>query len=285
MSAAQTEAARIDAAVAAVRAALGAAMAGGPPRIGLVLGSGLGGASAVIEAAGRMPSDRIPGFPVSTVPGHAGELVFGRLGGKPVACLNGRVHAYEGFDPSALCLPIRTLRALGCESVILVSTVGSLNPEIRPGQLVAVSDHLNLTGVNPLIGANDQAIGPRFPPMNGAYDMALRRRARRAAERLNLTMPEGVMVHCSGPSFETPAEIRAFRMLGGDLVGMSMVPETIIARHCGLSVLGIAAITNQAAGLAAQAPSHEETLSGAKLLAADLARLLRALLEHWDDAE
>jgi xanthosine phosphorylase len=268
----------IKAAVAAIRARTGDFR----PRIGIVTGSGLGAALDAVDATARLPYGGIPGFPVSTVPGHAGELLLGRLGGQPVACLNGRVHAYEGHALAAFRLPLRCLRALGCERVILVSTVGSINPEIRPGRMVLVRDHINVTGFNPLAGANDVAVGPRFPAMVDAYDPDLRLLAMRAASGIGLALAEGVMVHNMGPSFETPAEIRAARLLGGDLVGMSMAPEAIIARHCGLKVLGIAVVTNMGAGLVDRPPTHEETLAGAASVAGDLVRLLGAIMEGPD---
>jgi len=268
----------IKTAVAAIRARAGDF----EPRVGIVTGSGLGSALDAVKAAARLPYGAIPGFPISTVPGHAGQLLLGELAGKPVACLNGRVHAYEGHPLPALRLPLRSLRALGCASVVLVSTVGSINPEIKPGRLVLVRDHINVTGFNPLSGANDPAVGPRFPTMVDAYDPALRARARRAGSKAGLDLAEGIMVHNTGPSFETPAEIRAQRLLGGDLVGMSMAVETVIARHCGLKVLGIAVVTNMGAGMTDHPPSHEETLAGAAAAAGDLARLFAALLETWD---
>lgn len=270
----------LDKAVAALRGRIGDRR----PRIGVVIGSGLGRATDAIQDPLRVPYGEIPGFLVSRVAGHAGQLLVGMLGRQMVACLSGRSHLYEVHELWRLRLPLRTLRRLGCESVVIVSTVGSINPEIAPGRLVAVSDHINLTGMNPLTGPNDDAVGPRFPSMVGAYDADLRRRVRRAGARLGLDLPEGIMVHHPGPSFETPAEIRAYRLLGGDMVGMSMAVETVIARHCGLRVLGIAAVTNMGAGLAADGPTHDETLAGAAALSNDLQRLLRATLEEWDDA-
>lgn len=252
------------------------------PRIGIVAGSGLGPALAALKPALTIAYRDIPGFPESTVPGHAGQLLIGDWNGQTVACLSGRAHGYEGHPPAALRLPLRTLRLLGCETVILLSSVGSINPEIRPGQLALVSDHLMLAGVNPLTGANADAIGPRFPSMVDAYAPVLRAKAKKAAAALGLRLGEGVTLHHPGPSFETPAEICAYRLLGGDLVGMSMAPETIVARHCGLSVLGIGAVTNMGAGLTQEAPNHDETLAMARAMAEDVARLVGKLLEQWD---
>lgn len=271
-------AAMIESAVRAIRARAGDAR----PAIGIVTGSGLGAALAAMKIATRVPYGAIPGFPASTVPGHAGELLLGELAGRGVACLSGRVHGYEGHPLPALRLPLRTLRALGCGSVLLAATVGSTNPAIRPGRLVLVRDHINLTGFNPLNGSNDSDVGPRFPAMVDAYDPDLRALARRSAAGAGLDLAEGVMMHFAGPSFETPAEIRAARTLGADVVGMSMAVETAIARHCGLKVLGIAVVTNMGAGMDERSPSHEETLSGAAAAAGDLARLLGALMQAWD---
>lgn len=270
----------VDTAVVAVRARSG----GRVPAIGIVMGSGLSAQAARITSATRIPFGEIPGFPKSTVPGHDGVLVLGNLAGRAVAALSGRVHAYEGHPPEALALPLRVLKGLGCKAAILISTVGSINPKIRPGSLAAVADQIVMTGVNPLTGPNDDSVGPRFPSMNDAYDPALRLLAKKAAARAKVKLGQGVMTYYPGPSFETPAEIRALRMLGGDFVGMSMAMETIVARQCGLRVLGIAAVTNMGAGMEKRAPSHAGTLKGAEALAGDLERLLGALMEGWGDA-
>lgn len=267
-------------AVASVRARSG----GRVPTVGIVIGSGLGAQAARITGATRIPYGEIPGFPKSTVPGHDGVLVLGTLAGRAVAALSGRVHAYEGHAPEMLALPLRLLKGLGCRAAILVATVGSINPKIRAGTLAAVTDHIAMSGFNPLTGPNDDAIGPRFPSMNDAYDPALRQLAKKAAARAKVKLGQGVMAYYPGPSFETPAEIRALRLLGGDFVGMSMAMETIVARHCGLKVLGIAAVTNMGAGMEKRAPSHAGTLKGAEALAGDLERFLRALMEDWGDA-
>jgi len=254
-----------------------------PPTLGIVAGSGLGPALTPLAATLRLPYGAIPGLPRSTVAGHAGELAIGAWGKRRVACLNGRVHAYEGHPPAQFRLPLRLLRGLGCEAAILLSSVGSIDPEIRPGRLVLVRDHINPSGFNPLAGANDDAIGPRFPPMVDAYAPAWRARAQRAAARAGTVLAEGILAHHPGPSFETPAEIRAYRLLGADLVGMSMVPEVLIARHCGLAVLGIGIVTNMGSGMDAVQPSHAETLAAAGGAAENVARLLAALLDE-DDA-
>jgi inosine/guanosine/xanthosine phosphorylase family protein len=212
--------------------------------------------------------------------------VLGRLGAASVACLQGRVHLYEGLPARAVNVLPRTLKALGCEILILTNAAGSLRPEIEPGAIALIEDHINLLGQNPLVGPNDAATGPRFPDMSEVYDGELRARARRVAQRLGVPLRAGVYLATLGPSFETPAEIRAFRALGADLVGMSTVPEAISARQAGLRVLGLSIVTNLAAGLAPHPLSHEETLTQAAGAAATLERLLRGLLEDLahDDA-
>ena len=250
------------------------------PRIGLVLGSGLGDIAASIEDAATIDYADLPGFPRPGVEGHAGRLVLGRLAGVPVACLQGRVHLYEGLPAGAVNLLPRTLKALGCEILILTNAAGSLRPEIAPGAIALIEDHINLLGRNPLAGPNDAAAGPRFPDMTEVYDRDLRARARSVAARLEIPLCAGVYLATLGPSFETPAEIRAFRALGAELVGMSTVPEAISARHCGLKVLGFSIVTNLAAGLAEGTLSHEQTLARAAEAAERLKRLLEGLLEE-----
>ena len=249
------------------------------PRVGLILGSGLSGIAEAIEDATALDYADLPGFPQPGVEGHVGRLVLGRLGAASIACLQGRVHLYEGLPARAVNVLPRTLKALGCEILILTNAAGSLRPEIEPGAIALIEDHINLLGQNPLVGPNDAATGPRFPDMSEVYDGELRARARRVAQRLGVPLRAGVYLATLGPSFETPAEIRAFRALGADLVGMSTVPEAISARHAGLKVLGLSIVTNLAAGLAPHPLSHEETLTQAAGAAATLERLLRGLLE------
>lgn len=255
------------------------------PRVGLVLGSGLGGVADAIADPVAIPYAEIPGFPRPVVLGHAGKLVLGRLAGVPVACFQGRKHLYEGEGAEAIRLPIRTLKALGAEILVLTCAAGSLRPEVGPGRLMMIADHINLTGTNPLVGPNDERWGPRFPGLADAWDPALRRTMRGAAGRLGIDLAEGVYAAWLGPSFETPAEVRMIRTLGADAVGMSTVPECIVARHCGLRVVGCAAITNLGVGLSDQEVSHEQTLSGARLAEGDLAQLLLAFLEDLEHAE
>lgn len=245
------------------------------PKVGLVLGSGLGHVADAIAPVVDLDTRELPGLPVPTVEGHRGRLKLGLLGGVPVACLQGRPHLYEGHPPTSIARPLRLLRALGCTSVVLASAVGSLRPDLGPGSLTLVADHLSFHGTNPLVGPNDERIGPRFPDLVDLYDPALRAATRATAGGLGLPLEEGVLAGWLGPCFETPAEIRMLRLLGADLVGMSMVPEAIAARHCGLRVLGIGVVTNLAAGLARVPPSHRETLERS----AEAAGSLRALLE------
>jgi xanthosine phosphorylase len=248
------------------------------PRVGIVLGSGLGSVAEAVGDATTVSYADLPGFPRPGVAGHAGRAVVGHLGGVPVAVLMGRAHFYEGGDPVHRITPVRALRAAGAEILVLTNAAGSLRPELGPGRLMAISDHINLTGHNPLIGPNDEAIGPRFPSLRDAYDPALRAELHAAAADHGIELGEGVYLAVSGPSFETPAEIRAFRTLGADAVGMSTVHETILARHAGMRVAAVSAISNLAEGLSDVPLSHEQTLADAQRAAGDLARLLEAFL-------
>ena len=249
------------------------------PRLGLILGSGLGGLADAAEDAVQIEYSDLPGFPRPGVAGHGGRLVLGRLGGLPVAILQGRKHIYEGGDPGAMRAPVRALQRCGAAALLATNAAGSLRPESPPGSLMAIADHINRLGVNPLTGANDDDVGPRFPNMAEAYDPSLRGLLRRCADGLGIALPEGVYLAAHGPSFETPAEIRAFRTLGADAVGMSTVPEVILARHCGLRVAAVSAITNLAAGMGGEALSHEQTLKYAAAAAGDLATLLARFCE------
>jgi xanthosine phosphorylase len=245
------------------------------PRLGLVLGSGLGALADELEDAVTIPYAELPGFRVGTVSGHAGALALGRLEGVPVACFRGRSHVYEGIEASAVTTPVRTLKALGAETLLLTNAAGSLRAETGPGSLVALTDHINLMGFNPLTGPNDEAVGPRFPSLSGLYDPDLRAELHAAADALGTPLHDGVYLAVSGPSFETPAEIRAFRTFGADLVGMSTVPEAIAARHCGLRVAAVSVVTNLAEGMGDSPLSHEQTLAEGERGAAALAPLLR----------
>ena len=244
------------------------------PRAGVVLGSGLGAIADAVEDAVVIPYGELPGFPVPGVGGHAGRAVLGSIGGIAVAVLQGRAHVYEGGDLDALRTPVRALRAAGAEVLILTNAAGSLRPQVGPGSLMAITDHINLTGINLLVGPNDDAIGPRFPSLRDAYDPVLLDALRAAAADTGVELAEGVYLAVSGPSFETPAEIRAYRTLGADAVGMSTVHETILARHCGLRVAAISAISNLAEGMSDEPLSHELTLREAQRAGGDLTRLL-----------
>jgi xanthosine phosphorylase len=249
------------------------------PRLGIVLGSGLGGLADALEDPVAIGYDELPGFPEPGVAGHGGRLVLGRLGGLPVAALQGRRHIYEGGEPTGMAAPVRALKRAGADALFLTNAAGSLREENGPGSLMAIADHINLLGVNPLTGPNDESIGPRFPSLREAYDPELRGLLQAAAERLGLRLPEGVYLATAGPSFETPAEIRAFRTLGADAVGMSTVPEVILARHAGLRVAAVSAITNLAEGMGGEPLSHEQTLRHASAAAEDLTRLVTAFSE------
>jgi xanthosine phosphorylase len=244
------------------------------PRLGIVLGSGLGGLADALAGAVAVPYAELPGFPAPGVAGHSGRVVLGTLAGLAVACLQGRRHVYEGGDPGAMRAPVRALRQAGAEALLVTNAAGSLRADVGPGRLMAIADHVNLLGVNPLSGPNDDAVGPRFPSLRDAYDPELRARLQAAAQRLGIELAEGVYLATAGPSFETPAEIRAFRTLGADAVGMSTVPEVILARHCGLRVAAVSAITNLAEGMGGEELSHEQTLKYAAVAAQDLARLI-----------
>jgi xanthosine phosphorylase len=246
------------------------------PRVGLVLGSGLGVVADALGDRIEIPYGDLPGFKTGAVGGHAGTMVLGRRGDTPVAVYSGRAHVYEGATAAEVAAPVRLLKALGAEAVILTCAAGSLDPANGPGSLVVLSDHINLMGFNPLSGPNDDAVGPRFPSLSGLYDADLRARLHAAA---GAPLPEGVYCAVAGPSFETPAEIRAFRTLGADLVGMSTVPEAIAARHCGLRVAAVAAVTNLAEGMGDVELSHAQTLAEAIKGGARLAAVLGRFLE------
>ncbi len=255
-------------------AVMAARKPGFAPRVGLVLGSGLGGLVEAFEDGTPIAYGELPGFPAPTVAGHGGTLWLGHLAGVPVACLQGRAHAYEGKGAGVMNGAVRGLEQAGCEILILTNAAGSLVPEIGPGSLMLITDHINFTGLNPLAGE----AGHGFVGMTNAYDPALRAQIRAAAEALGLTLAEGVYVWFTGPSFETPAEIRAARALGADLVGMSTVPEVIVARQCGLRVAALSMITNLAAGMGDRPITHAQTLEVAARAAEDMQRLLVGVL-------
>jgi len=269
----------LDEAVAAVRARSDVR-----PRVGVVLGSGLGGFADAVEDPVELPYAEIPGWPVSTAVGHAGTLVLGTFGGVPVAVMKGRAHLYEGVPAAKVVFGVRVLSGLGVESLVLTNACGALDPGVAPGTLVAVSDHLNLQGTSPLVGPNDDTLGPRFPDMTDAYDRAYRALAREAAERLGIRLGEGVYAAWLGPAFETPAEIRMLRTLGADLVGMSTVPEVLAARHMGIRCLALSCVTNAAAGVLPEPIHHERVLEVGARAAGDLVALLREVLPALGDS-
>jgi xanthosine phosphorylase len=256
------------------------ARAPAPPAVGIVLGSGLGAVAEAVERPVVVGYEELPGFPRPTVAGHAGSAVLGAINGIPVAVLQGRAHVYEGGAMDLIRTPIRALAQAGAEILILTNAAGSLREEAGPGSLMAISDHINLTGVNVLSGPNDDDVGPRFPSLRDAYDPQLRARLHATAEEIGVTLHEGVYLAVGGPSFETPAEIRAFRTLGADAVGMSTVHETIVARHAGMRVAAISAITNLAEGMQDEPLSHEQTLRDAARAASDLAPLITRFVEQ-----
>jgi xanthosine phosphorylase len=253
--------------------------AGLRPRVGVVLGSGLGAVADAVEGATVVGYEDLPGFPRPGVAGHAGRAVAGHIGGVPVVAFQGRAHLYEGVDLDEIRTPVRALWAAGAEILVLTNAAGSMRADLGPGRLMLIEDHINLTGVNLLAGPNDDELGPRFPSLRDAYDPQLRAAMRQAASDTGVQLEHGVYLAVSGPSFETPAEIRAFHMLGADAVGMSTVHETTVARHCGLRVAAVSAITNFAEGMSAEPVSHEQTLRDAARATGDLAPLITRFVE------
>lgn len=248
------------------------------PSVGVVLGSGLGGLADDVEDRVEIPYGEIPGWPVSTAVGHAGVLVLGRVDGVPVAVMRGRAHLYEGISADRAVFGVRALGRLGVRTLVVTNAAGAINEAYRPGMLVLISDHINLMGTSPLLGPNDDELGKRFPDLKDAYDPELRRLAHEAAARLGLEIGEGVYAAWLGPQFETPAEIRFMRAIGGDLAGMSTVPDVIAARHMGLRCLGISVVTNMAAGFVQGKIDHEAVLAVGSEAQPSLTALLRELL-------
>ncbi|WP_136606261.1 purine-nucleoside phosphorylase [Paenibacillus dokdonensis] len=230
------------------------------PEVGLILGSGLGVLADLIQDGISIPYQDIPHFPVSTVEGHDGELLLGTIEGRAVVMMKGRFHMYEGYGPEVTAFPVRVMKELGVSSLLVTNAAGGVNTSYEPGDLMVISDHLNLTGKNPLIGPNDAALGVRFPDMSEGYSRRLRKLLKDTAESKGIHVQEGVYAGLLGPTYETPAEIRMLRTLGADAVGMSTVSETIVARHAGLEVLGISCISNMAAGILDQPLSHDEVM-------------------------
>ncbi len=248
------------------------------PRVALVLGSGLGGLADEFQEAVAIPYDEIPGFVASTAQGHAGRLVAGKLENVPVVAMQGRVHYYEGYSLQEVTFPVRTFKLLGIRTLILTNAAGGINVEFNQGALMVISDHLNLMGVNPLIGPNDESFGPRFPDMSEVYSRELQELVVEEAKSMGVEVRRGVYAALSGPSYETPAEIHMFRNFGADAVGMSTVPEAIVARHMGMEVVGISCITNMAAGISDQPINHQEVMETGNRVKETFAALLRRVI-------
>ena len=250
------------------------------PQVALVLGSGLGGFADEFENAVRIPYQEIPGFAASTAQGHAGRLVIGDVEGIPVVGMQGRFHYYEGYTLEEVTFPIRVFKLLGIQNLILTNAAGGIDVRLSQGALMVISDHLNLMGVNPLRGLNDERFGPRFPDMSEVYSRALQELVVDEAKELGVTVRRGIYAALSGPSYETPAEIHMLRSYEADAVGMSTVPEAIVARHMGMNVLGISCITNMAAGISEQPINHEEVIETGEQVRATLTQLLRRVISR-----
>ena len=260
-------------------AAIKAAHKGKFPKVALILGSGLGKFGEVMKIETTISYDKIPDFPQPTVVGHAGRLLIGKVGRTPLLCMQGRMHLYEGHPANKLAIAIRTFRQLGVETLIITNAAGSLHMEMPAGSIMCISDHVNMSGQNPLTGPNDEKIGPRFFDMTHAYDQDLQDRLAQSAMAINIPLHTGVYVQLAGPNFETPAEIRMLGKLGIDALGMSTVQECLVARHCGMDVAGVSLITNLGAGLAPNALSHDETLSEAEKAFGNISSLLAHFID------
>ncbi len=250
------------------------------PEIGIVLGSGLGDFADAIEDKIEIPYTEIPGFPVSTVKGHDGKLIFGKINSKEVCVMKGRIHYYEGYDIKEVVYPIEVLAGLGIETLILTNAAGGVNTDFEPADLMIINDHINLMGKNPLIGPNDEDLGPRFPDMTDLYNKDLIEVAEKSAKKLGIDIQEGVYMYFTGPSYETAAEVRMARILGADAVGMSTVPEAIIARHRGLKILGISTITNMSTGILDTPLDHTEVVEVGQEVAGKFKELLKEIIEE-----
>ena len=265
----------INAAVAAIRSKTQI-----EPKVGVVLGSGLGSVVNAVKVATRIPYGEIPGAKAAAVIGHSGEMVFGHVGKLPVVILSGRMHFYEGYEMTEVMLLARTIGRLGIKKLVVTNAAGGINTSYKPGDLMIISDHINLMGVNPLRGPNIDDLGLRFPDMSEAYPEELRKIAREVGQKIGVKLQEGVYLALSGPTYETPAEIRAFRTLGADAVGMSTVPEVIAMSHMNIPVLGISCITNMAAGVLKQKLHHQEVMDTAKRVEKDFTSLVVGILER-----
>ncbi len=249
------------------------------PKVAIVLGSGLGDYASQIDVVAELSYSEIQGFPVSTVPGHAGKFIFGYVGTVPVVCMKGRVHYYEGYPISDVVLPVRLMKLLGAEVLFLTNAAGGVNTGFQAGDLMMIKDHIALFAPNPLLGANLEELGTRFPDMSNVYDKDLQEMIRRTAEENGISIQEGVYTYLTGPSYESPADIRALRGLGTDAVGMSTVPEAIAANHCGLRICGISCVTNLAAGMSSGSLKHKEVQETADRTAADFQKLVTEVVK------
>ncbi len=272
------EFAQADAAARYIRKQLDKKKSLGVPKIAIVLGSGLGDFANDLKDSVAIPYSKIPHFPPSTAIGHAGKLVVGKLGELTIAAMQGRVHQYEGYNVKQAAFPVRVFGRLGLKAVVLTNAAGGINAQYGQGALVLMTDHINLQGTNPLSGPNEERFGPRFPDMTDAYDKEFRAAAKQEAARLKITLHEGVYAALAGPSYETPAEIRYLRTIGADLVGMSTVPEVIVARHMGIRVMAISCVTNMAAGLSGESINHEEVLETGRRVRGTFLALLTAVM-------
>ncbi len=269
-----TEEERVDEAAALIRGAPGA----GFPDLALMLGSGLGALADEVEDARRVAYADIPHFPLSTAPGHAGVLTVGKLAGRPVAVMGGRFHHYEGYGMADIAFPVRVLRRLGVSTLVLTNAAGGVNTAFTPGDLMIIDDHINMAGQSPLRGLNAESLGPRFPDLSRLWDERIRRLIAEVAEGLGMEMRRGIYAWMNGPSFETPAEIRMLRALGADAVGMSTVPEAVVAGHCGMRVAGISCISNMAAGVLDQPITEVEVFEITRKVRAKFSALVRGLV-------
>lgn len=249
------------------------------PMIGLVLGSGLGILADEIESPVYIKYNEIPHFPVSTVEGHAGQFVVGKLCGKTVIAMQGRFHYYEGYSMKAITFPVRVMKAIGVEHLVLTNAAGGVNRSFKAGDLMLITDHINIMGLSPLIGKNEDELGPRFPDASNLYDKAFNRSVLDEATKLGIALKEGVYFYNTGPAYETPAEIKLAAILGGDAVGMSTAPEALVAAHASMKVTGISCITNMAAGIQATALNHEEVVETANLVKKTFIELVKKIVE------
>ena len=254
---------------------------GGKPKIAIILGSGLGSLVDVLEEPIEIEYGDIPGFPETTVKGHSGRLVYGKLGGKQVLVMKGRFHFYEGYDISQVVFHIRVFKLLGISDLLVTNAAGGINTEFKPGDLMMINDHISFFAPSPLRGVNMEEFGPRFPDMSNAYDSGLIAIAEEAAKKLYISLKGGIYAFLQGPMFETPAEIRALRMLGADAVGMSTVPEVIMAHHSGMNVMGISCITNMAAGVNENKLNHEEVIETGNRVGKSFAALVTEIVSRW----